>query len=377
MKKEINPEVCRYIGNEILPRYRQLKGHTDTHITDVIERSLKIAQDLEDINIDMVYVIAAYHDLGRLVDNKTHHIESGKMLRADETLKTFFTDDEIEVMAEAVEDHRASLKGDPRSLYGRIVSSADRSCDVNEILARAYDYNRALNPDLPEKEAIEVIRLILRGKYIPGAYADKKMYFRTPEYDSFLKKVEEITSTPDGFYRIQIEFNKKRFGGKTNDTKRCSTVIIGASRKGYEMAQERFGKRHKVFRIDPDDVADAKKNFSELIASKTPIVVFGPVGSNIIPIGTEVYVTESLWFNSELPDSLPVRLKKPRLSGAPSLGVPCYTNDRFVTETDIKEPVVFDKVLAYLIRDGFNIVSSWRVVSDNLSKEQFREFANR
>ncbi len=214
MKREINPEVCRYIGNEILPKYHQLKGHTDTHISDVIERSLKIAQDLEDINLDMVYVIAAYHDLGRLIDNETHHLESAKMLRADSALKAFFTDEEIETMAEAVEDHRASLKGDPRSLYGKIVSSADRSCDIDEILIRAYDYNRTLHPEFSEKETIETIRLVLRGKYIPGAYGDKKMYFRTPEYDAFLKKVDEITSTPEGFYKIQTEFNKKRFGKK-------------------------------------------------------------------------------------------------------------------------------------------------------------------
>lgn len=210
--KQINPEVLQYIGNEILPKYKELKGHTDSHITDVIERSLKIAETLDDVNPDMVYVIAAYHDLGRLIDNETHHLESAKMLRADKTLKSFFTDEEIEIMAEAVEDHRASLKGDPRNLYGKIVSSADRSCDIDEILIRAYDYNRTLHPDYTEEQTIETIRLVLRGKYIPGAYGDKKMYFRTPEYDAFLKRVEEITSTPEGFYKIQTEFNKKRFG---------------------------------------------------------------------------------------------------------------------------------------------------------------------
>ena len=208
----INPKVRRYIGNEILPKYQALKGHTDTHISDVIKRSLKIARELEDINLDMVYVIASYHDLGRLVDNETHHLESGKMLRADETLKLFFTPEEIEIMAEAVEDHRASLKRDQRSIYGKIVSSADRSCDIDEILIRAYDYNKTLHPEFNEEQTIENIRLVLRGKYIPGAYGDKKMYFRTPEYDAFLKKVDEITSTPEGFYKIQTEFNKKRFG---------------------------------------------------------------------------------------------------------------------------------------------------------------------
>ena len=209
--KKINPKVRRYIGNEILPKYQQLKGHTDTHIADVIRRSLKIARDLEDINLDMVYVIAAYHDLGHLIDNETHHLESAKMLRADETLKTFFSPTEIETMSEAVEDHRASLPHDPRNIYGKIVSSADRSCDVSELLTRAYDYNKLLHPDFSEEETIENIRLVLRGKYIPGAYASKKMYFKNPEFEAFLKQVDEITATPEKFYQVQTEFNRHRF----------------------------------------------------------------------------------------------------------------------------------------------------------------------
>ena len=209
---KINPKIRQYVRNDILPKYRQLKGHTNSHITDVISRSLEIATDLDNIDLNMIYVIAAYHDLGRLIDNDTHHRESAKMLRADDFLKTFFSDEEIEVMAEAVEDHRASLKRDPRSLYGKIVSSADRSCDVTELLVRAYDYNRTLHPEFSEAETIENVRIVLRGKYTPGAYGDKRMYFRTPEYDEFLKKVDEITATPEGFFKIQTEFNKKRFG---------------------------------------------------------------------------------------------------------------------------------------------------------------------
>ena len=217
MLEKVNLKIREYIQDEILPQYKKLKGHTDTHIADVIRRSLKIAETLPEININMVYVIAAYHDLGRLVDNETHNIESAKMLRADKKLKRFFSDEEIRTMAEAVEDHRASLEGDPRSIYGKIVSSADRSCDIDEILARAYDYNRTLHPDFSEVETIETIRKVLRGKYIPGAYGAKKMYFPNPEYDAFLEKVEEITRTSESFYKIQTEFNKKRFGKQGGD----------------------------------------------------------------------------------------------------------------------------------------------------------------
>jgi len=212
-----------------------------------------------------------------------------------------------------------------------------------------------------------------RGKYIPGAYADKKMYFRTPEYDVFLRKVDEITATPEKFYKVQTEFNQKRFG---DQVKTKSVVVFGASQKGYEMALKRFGANHRVYEVSPDLLSEAKKEYCELIENKTPIMVFGPVGSNTIPIGAEVYVSESRWISSKLSDRPPVKLERPCFDCAPDFGVPCYTSDKFVTKTDIKEPAVFDKVLAYLIRDGFNVVSSWRVVSDNLSKEQFKKFSN-
>ena len=118
MKREVNPEIKVYIEETILPRYKELKGHTDSHIREVIVRSLKFSEQAGDVNIDMVYVVAAYHDLGRLIDNETHNLESAKMLQKDEFLKNHFSAAEIQIMAEAVEDHRASLGREPRSVYG-------------------------------------------------------------------------------------------------------------------------------------------------------------------------------------------------------------------------------------------------------------------
>lgn len=209
--KKINPAIRRYIGNEILPQYQQLKGHTNAHITDVIRRSLKIAENLDNINLDMVYVIAAYHDLGREIANKTHHEWSAYLLRRDEKLRKLFLPEEIEIMAEAVEDHRASSeRPEPRSIYGKIVSSADRSHSVNEILARAYDYNKTLHPDYTEDELIEAVRRILRRKYSPDGYAATKIYFLKEEYYEFLKEVDRLTRDPEQFKKTQQEFNKKR-----------------------------------------------------------------------------------------------------------------------------------------------------------------------
>ena len=208
--KKIAPEIREYIETSILPQYRQLKGHTEKHIEQVIDRSLKFSEQAPGVNIDMVYVIAAYHDLGRLVDNETHNIESAKMLKNDAFLRTHFSAEEIETMAEAVEDHRASLGREPRSIYGKIVSSADRNPNVESMLERCYDYTKLLNPDMTDDEVIEEARKHLREKYAPDGYAAKTMYFRDEGFEKMLEEVERITRTPEGFAKVQKAFNAKR-----------------------------------------------------------------------------------------------------------------------------------------------------------------------
>lgn len=210
MIRAVSTKIRSYIEGEILPQYERLKGHTGEHIAQVISRSLEFAKQAPGVNLDMVYVIAAYHDLGRLVDNETHNIQSAKMLRADEFLRENFTAEEVEIMAEAVEDHRASLGREPRSIYGKIVSSADRNPNVESILERAYDYNKLLHPDYSEDEVIEDVRVHIREKYAPDGYAAKTMYFNDPSFEKMLVKVEEITRTPEGFKKVQKEFLSSR-----------------------------------------------------------------------------------------------------------------------------------------------------------------------
>ncbi len=205
----VRPEVEEYVKAEVLPQYEKMLGHTIIHINQVISRSLAIAEDL-DVDRDMVYVAAAYHDLGRTIDDETHHIESGKLLRKDEKLKEFFSDEQIETMAETVEDHRASLKGDPRSIYGRIVSSADRYMDIDDMLARSYDYSKHLHPDWTDEEIIEEARIHLREKFTPDGYGSKKVYYPTVDDIECFKLVDEYTKDPAEYQKIMKEFNKNR-----------------------------------------------------------------------------------------------------------------------------------------------------------------------
>jgi uncharacterized protein len=206
----IKPEIEDYIENEILPQYSKLQGHTNDHIRQVIAHSLALVEDMPEVNRDMSYVIAAYHDLGRLIDDETHNIESGKLIAKDKKLRESFSEEEIKTMIEAVEDHRASIKGEPRSIYGKIVGSADRDMDLYEMLKRSYDYARHLHPEMTDDGAIEEARYHLRIKFSPDGYGAKKDYFPTPDRIACYRKIEEITRDPLEYRRIMKEFNKKR-----------------------------------------------------------------------------------------------------------------------------------------------------------------------
>ena len=202
----VNNDIRAYIETEILPKYRELPGHAEDHILEVIERSLEFAKQAPEVNPDMVYIIAAYHDLGRLVDQETHNFESAKMLLADEFLKSRFSDEEMKTMAEAVEDHRASLGREPRSVYGKIVSSADRNPNVETMLRRCYPYKKSLYPEASEDELIEMAREHIRRKYSPDGYAAKTMYFKNPKFEKMLVEVEKLTRDFETFAKEQRKY---------------------------------------------------------------------------------------------------------------------------------------------------------------------------
>ena len=191
---EIDPKLRKYIETEILTKYVDGAGHSLDHIKYVIKRSLKFAEQVPGTDKNMCYVIAAYHDLGRLLDDHYHEKISAFFLRIDESLKSFFNEEQIEIMAEAVEDHRASSDHEPRSVYGRIVSSADRTTSVNAAVTRPADSYISRYPNRPIDDNIETARQHLYRKYGPDGYGRDKIYFKDPDFEKFLKEIVKIAS---------------------------------------------------------------------------------------------------------------------------------------------------------------------------------------
>ena len=131
---DVNPELVEYIQQNIFPKYDKYYSHGMIHINNVIRNMLMLA-DYYGLNKNMAYTVACYHDSGLKIDRENHEFESGKILTSDQNLRKFFTEDQIKIMKEAVEDHRGSRKERPRNIYGECVSDSDRDFDI-ELLAK-------------------------------------------------------------------------------------------------------------------------------------------------------------------------------------------------------------------------------------------------
>ena len=179
-----------FVERQILPRYNAFgESHGLRHVTRVIKNSLRLA-DVTGADIDMVYVIAAYHDLGMEGPRAIHHLTSGKILMADARLKKWFNADQLKVMKEAVEDHRASSSRQPRSIYGKIVAEADRDIDVHEIFLRAIQYGKENDPDKTVEEHWERFAQHMDEKYSNNGYI--KLWIPTSPNEKALKELRNI-----------------------------------------------------------------------------------------------------------------------------------------------------------------------------------------
>jgi len=166
----IRKEIKDYIEQHILPRYETFDAaHRTDHATTVIERSMKLAQHYE-VNEEMVYVVAAYHDIGLEFGREMHHRESARLVMEDKELCRWFSVEQRTTIAEAAEDHRASAKCEPRSIYGRIVAEADRAIEPITIVRRTVQYGLAHYPHLAKEEHWLRTMEHLEEKYAEGGY---------------------------------------------------------------------------------------------------------------------------------------------------------------------------------------------------------------
>ncbi len=212
----VNKELRKYIEEVILPLYdkNNIGGHDIEHINTVINRCFELIEAFNlDVNPDMIYVVAAYHDIGYKQNKDEHERVSSEMFLADTNMLRFFTPVEITIMGEAIVDHRASLEYEARSIYGKIVSSADREVSVDNMLKRSFMYQKDKHKDeMPTTlEIIEYSFKKLSSKYGKGGYA--KMYFPDQKYLDYLEEMQALLEDKEAFIKreqaIAQELNNK------------------------------------------------------------------------------------------------------------------------------------------------------------------------
>ncbi len=164
-------ELQAYVKRNVLPLYDTFDAaHRRDHALAVISRSLEMARFYPEVDVRLLYVAAACHDIGLQEGREHHHEVSARLIRTDKQLRRFFTDDEIELIAGAAEDHRASSGHAPRSIYGRIVAEADRLIEPELTLRRTVQYGISHYPQLSREEHFRRTCAHLQEKYAEGGY---------------------------------------------------------------------------------------------------------------------------------------------------------------------------------------------------------------
>lgn len=182
----IPEDLRKYLYDEIVPKYSSFDAaHKEDHALTVMEQAMKLLAGRSEwlaghpeadpiwkseVDPSMLLTAAACHDLGLSRGRERHHLDSGAIIRKDRCLRRWFDDDGIELIAQAAEDHRASGKNAPRSIYGMLVAEADRVIDGDVIILRTIQYGLKNYPEMDRSAHIERAIAHLREKYGYGGY---------------------------------------------------------------------------------------------------------------------------------------------------------------------------------------------------------------
>lgn len=164
-----------YINTEIKSKYKTFdKGHNISHFNFVTKNCINYGKQLiekgEDIDLDIAYIVGAFHDVGIVNGREGHAKKSGEFVRKDKILREFYSAETIEMIAEAVEDHSSHLGYEPRNIYGKIVADADRNNSVYLVFSRPIKYALKNEKGLTKQEHLERVYEFVQNKFGRNGY---------------------------------------------------------------------------------------------------------------------------------------------------------------------------------------------------------------
>ena len=227
--KSVNSDLKEHIFTKIFPEYEKNdKGHGILHILEVIRRSFELNKLLNlDLDENMIFAIAACHDNGKYIDHKVHEKIAAERFAADESFKKFFSNEQIKQIKEAIEDHRSSFEDEPRSDYGKLISSADRNSTIEIVFIRSFFVGQDRTPDMTVEDFLEFTLNRLRKRY--SEEDSENMFFEDEIYAKFLSDMRKLLADGEKFKNRYCE---------VNNIKNRNTLLIEQTGVEYSLGQE-------------------------------------------------------------------------------------------------------------------------------------------
>ncbi len=167
-----------------LTRYEKMydnfdEGHDITHMLTVRIAAIALAKKYLREGITLAYIAATLHDIGLSKGRDNHEVHGSEMIKKDKYLKTILTKLEIEEIAKAVKQHRAST-GNPTTVLAKIISDADRTpISISCAIYRSISYNITTSPGETLRFYIETAAIHLSKKYGKNNYGRRVYYSET------------------------------------------------------------------------------------------------------------------------------------------------------------------------------------------------------
>ena len=212
-------DLLKYIYEDIVPEYASFDpAHREDHALTVIGQAMELLDRMPiwlkehpedakvwDVPVDrnVLMAAAACHDLGLINGRDNHHLDSGKIIRTDERLREWFTPEQIETIAQAAEDHRASGKSAPRSIYGKLVAEADRVIEGDTIIRRTIQFGFKHYPDLDREGHMARAISHLREKYGRGGYL--KLWIPWSDNAARLNELQDIIADDEAVRKAVLQ----------------------------------------------------------------------------------------------------------------------------------------------------------------------------
>ena len=206
--KDVNKELKDYIENNVFPGYEvNDKAHGIIHIKEVIRRSFAL-NDTFKLGLDknMIYTIAACHDLGKHENHQIHEKIAANRFINDSNFEKYFSNEERQIIKEAIEDHRSSKEEMPRSTYGKLISSADRNTRIEIVFIRSFFVAKERMPETNIEEYLDYTIQRLSKKY--SEENPENMFYEDEIYKTFLVDMRALLKKEDEFKNRYCAVNK-------------------------------------------------------------------------------------------------------------------------------------------------------------------------